>query len=142
GLAHADDHGLDHVVPGQDPRSHGLSERLDELEGRLLDDLARELVHTPVVDRLRQVVASGGGAGVELQLDVDLEPLLLDLLPVVHPVPGEEDHAREDDGVARVCPHRGVPAWASGAARTFSRTSWTRTMSTPASMPSAVVASV
>jgi len=98
-----------------------------------------------------QVVVAPRRLEVQAQLDVDFERLGRRLLVVVVAVPTLELHVREDDPVAQARPPsaaalgRHVPrmiASAVRATRTLARTSWTRTMSTPAAMPRAVVASV
>src|SRR5205814_1770407 len=117
-----------------------LGDRFEEMEGSGLDDLADEVEDAPVVDRRPQVVGRAGGAQIERQLDVDLERLRLGSFPVMVTVAAVEAHVREDDPVA----HGGCLTMASAirAARALARTSWTRTMSTPARIARTVVATV
>ena len=126
-----------------------LGERLEQPVRGRFDDLADRLVDLPVVDRLLEVVVDAGRLQVEHELDVDLERLGREQLVVVVAVATLEAHVGQDDPVAHGCllrwPRRHVPRTTASlirAARTLAWTSWTRTMSAPPAMPSAVVASV
>ena len=57
----------------QEPARDALGDRLQQVAGFALDDLAHQLVGVRVVDRLLQAVAAAGGAEVALQLHVDGE---------------------------------------------------------------------
>src|SRR5258706_9315277 len=140
----------------EDRLADRLGDRLEQPDRRTFDDLPDELVHAAVVDRLREVVADPGRLEVEQELDVDLEGLRRLELVLVIAVPALESDVVQDDPVGQgVPPSAGPPVVAAGvetdarltasairAARRFGWTSWTRTMSTPAATPSAVVASV
>ena len=108
------------------------------------------LVDLAVVDRLLEIVVDPGRLEVEDELDVDLERLGGHHLVLVVAVPALELHVREDDAVGQLGPPsrvQGEPvprttASLMRAARTLASTSWTRTMSAPPAIPSAVVARV
>ena len=74
----------DRVV--HDDRRDLLGERLDELDGRSLDDLDDLLRERRVAERERQVVARRRAAGVEVHDDVRDEHLALGTLVVEHAV--------------------------------------------------------
>ena len=112
------------------------------------DDLPDGVEDLAVVHRLLEVVVDAGALQVLGELDIHLERLGCPLLPLENAVASLEPHVREDDPVAQRGPPSGstqVPRTTASvirAARTFARTSWTRTMSVPAAMPRVVVASV
>jgi hypothetical protein len=129
-----------------------LGEGLEEAERRGLDDRVDGGVDARVVDRLREVVVDAGGLEVDEELDVHLERLGRRQLLGLDPVPALEAHVMEHDPIAQGWPPRSggasgrqdprTTASAMRAARTLGRTSWTRTISTPAATPSTVVARV
>src|SRR5207342_1166826 len=136
GLADADRHGIDREV-GQELGGDRLGQGLDEPEARRLDDAPAGFEDAPVVDGPTEVVVHPGRLEIELHLDVDVERLGLALLALEDAVTAQEHHVVEDDPIG----HRTI-ASIIRAARTLASTSWTRTTSTTAAMPRAVVARV
>src|SRR4029453_11776950 len=113
-----------------------------------------DLVDTTVVDGRGEIVAAARRLEIHHELHVDLEGLRREKLVLVVTVSAIESHVREDDPVAQPGPPSVSGTWGCArrrprtlasparAARPFASPSCPRTMSTPAAIPSAVVAIV
>ena len=83
---------------------HGLGDRpgqrLEQVEGPLLDNLASQLEEGRIVDRVGELIGLGRHGKVEAHHQVDLERLLLRALLGPDAVPAHELHPAQGDPVA------------------------------------------